>query len=121
MRKARNYLSGRSLNVLKIRLKTLTHKLGTLLDKTEKFMVHIKYLKLAIDAEYKPSKVHEHFQFAQDFVYKQYIDGNNQKKRSKDFAENRNKDLSNIIYGKNILKQRDYEIFMYQITIQQQD
>ena len=94
------------------------YKLGTVLDKTEKYMVHIKYLKLAMDAGYELNKVHGYFQFAQDFVYKQYIDGNNKikaeaNKSGNKFLRELAKDLSNIIYGKNIqniLKQRDYEI-----------
>ena len=32
-----------------------TYKLGTALDKIEKYMVHIKYLKLAMDANPKPN------------------------------------------------------------------
>ena len=95
-----------------------TYKLGTVLDKTEKYMVHIKYLKLAMDAGYELNKVHGYFQFAQDFIYKQYIDGNNKikaeaTKSGNKFLRQLAKDLSNIIYGKNIqniLKQRDYEI-----------
>ena len=95
-----------------------TYKLGTVLDKTEKYMVHIKYLKLAMDAGYELNRVHGYFKFAQDFIYKQYIDGNNKIKAEATKSDNKflrqlAKDLSNIIYGKNIqniLKQRDYEI-----------
>ena len=95
-----------------------TYKLGTVLDKTEKYMVHIKYLKLAMDAGYELNRVHGYFCFAQDFIYKQYIDGNNNikaeaTKSGNKFLRQLAKDLSNIIYGKNIqniLKQRDYEI-----------
>ena len=41
-----------------------TYKLGTVLDKTEKYMVHIKYLKLTMDAGYEVKKVHGYFKFA---------------------------------------------------------
>lgn len=95
-----------------------TYKLGTILDKTEKYMVHIKYLKLAMDAGYELNRVHGYFKFTQDFIYKQYIEGNNiikaeATKSGNKFLRQLAKDLSNIIYGKNIqniLKQRDYEI-----------
>ncbi len=105
-----------------------TFKLGTILDKTEKYMIHIKYLKLAMDAGYKLDKVHGYFKFAQDYVYKKYIDNNNQIKaeatKSGDkFLRQLSKDLTNIIYGKNIqniLKQRAYEIVYVQIIIKQQ-
>ena len=40
-------------------------------------MVHIKYLNLAMEAGYGLDKVHGYFKFAQDFVFKFYIDGNN--------------------------------------------
>ena len=53
-----------------------TFKLATVLDKTEKYMVHIKYLNLAMEAGYVLDKVHGYFKFAQDFVFKFYIDGN---------------------------------------------
>ena len=95
-----------------------TYKLGTVLDKTEKYMVHIKFLKLAMDAGYELNRVHGYFKFTQDFIYKQYIDGNNKikvqaTKSGNKFLRQLAKDLSNIIYGKNIqniLKQRSYEI-----------
>ncbi len=81
-------------------------------------MVHIKYLKLTMDAGYKLEKVHGYFKFAQDYIYKQSIDNNDQikaqaTKSGNKFLRQLSKDLSNIIYGKNIkniLKQRDYEI-----------
>ena len=47
-----------------------TYKLGTVLDKTEKYMVHIKYLKLAMEAGYELNRVNGYFLFAQDFIYK---------------------------------------------------
>ena len=80
-------------------------------------MVHIKYLKLAMDAGYELNRVHGYFCFAQNFIYKQYIDGNNTikaeaTKSGNKFLRQLAKDLSNIIYGKNIqniLKQRDCE------------
>ena len=57
------------------------------------------------------------FKFAQDFVFKFYIDGNKIKgdvtKSGNKFLRDLAKFLSNIIYGKtvqNILKQRDFEI-----------
>ena len=69
-----------------------------------------------MDAGYELNRVHGYFQFDQDFVYKQYIDGNNNIKAEATKSDNKflrqlAKDLSDIIYGKNIqniLKQRDY-------------
>ncbi len=63
-------------------------------------------------------KVYGYYKFAQGYVYKQYIDNNNQikaqaTKSGNDFLRQLAKDLTNIIYGKNIqniLKQRAYEI-----------
>ena len=55
-----------------------THlKLATVLGKTEKYMVHIKYLRLAMEAGSELDNVHGYFKFAQDFVFKFYIEGNN--------------------------------------------
>ena len=88
------------------------------MDRTEKYMVHIKYLKLAMDAGYELNGVPGCFKFAQDYIYKQYIEGNNKIKAEATKSGNKllrqlAKDLSNIVYGKNIqniLKQRDYKI-----------
>ena len=71
-----------------------------------------------MDAGYELNRVHGYFLFAQDFIYQQYIEGNNKikaeaTKSGNKFLRQLAKDLSNIIYGKNIqniLKQRDYEI-----------
>ncbi len=71
-----------------------------------------------MDAGYKLDKVHGYFKFAQDYVYKKYIDNNNQikaqaTKSGNEFLRELAKGLSNIIYGKNIqniLNQRAYEI-----------
>ena len=96
---------------------TLEFKLATVLDKTEKYMVHIKYLRLAMEAGYELDKVHGDFKFAQDYEFKFDIDGNNNikadaTKSGNKFLRDLAKFLSNIIYGKtvqNILKQRDFE------------
>ena len=81
-------------------------------------MVHIKYLRLAMEAGYELDNVHGYFKFAQDYVFKFYIEGNNNiksdaTKSSNKFLRDLAQFLSNIIYGKtvqNILKQRDFEI-----------
>ena len=41
-----------------------TFKLATVLDMTEKYMVHIKYLRLAMEAGYELDNVHRYFKFA---------------------------------------------------------
>ena len=71
-----------------------------------------------MEAGYELDKVHGYFKFAQDYVFKFYIEGNNNikadaTKSGNKFLRDLAKFLSNIIYGKtvqNILKQRDFEI-----------
>ena len=72
-----------------------TFKLATVLDKTEKYMVHIKYLRLAMEAGYKLDKVHGYFKFAQDYVFKFYIEGNNNIKA--DATKSGNKFLHDLV------------------------
>ena len=83
-----------------------------------KNLVHIKCLKLALDAGYNLDKVHEYYKSSQDYIFKKYMDGNNKikaqaTKDGNELMRKLPKDLSNIIFGKTIqdvLKQRDFEI-----------
>ena len=71
-----------------------------------------------MEAGYKLDNVYGYFKFAQDYVFKFYIEGNNNikadaTKSGNKFLRDLAKFLSNIIYGKavqNILKQRNFEI-----------
>ena len=86
---------------------TDSFKLACVLDKTERYLVHIKCLKLALDAGYNLDKVHEYYKFSQEYIFKDYMEQNNKikahaTKEGNELLRQLPNYLNNILYGKTI-------------------